>query len=353
MWWKTFLLRWRGSASSDGRSSARRCRLRPTLEALEDRTLPSSYTAATVPELIASINAANQTPEADIIVLAAGSRFTLTEVNHTVNGATGLATGLPAIAATEDLTIVGNGDVIERSTATGTPAFRLFDVAAGASLRLANLTVQGGWAVAGGGIYSEGSLTLKGVTVQNNIASGGWAALGGGIYSSGSLNLENTVVQKNQALGPTGVPYQRGDAFGGGLYIGRGTALLTGVTLSGNTAMGGDGFDGRSGGGADPEGGNGGPGGNGFGGGLYAVNSSIELHNVTVTSNTAKGGAGGHGGKGHPAGKAGPPGLGIGGGLFIEANVLACLDAFTVDHVKGNKASTSDPNIRGSYTICP
>ena len=55
-------------------------------------------------------------------------------------------TGLPVIAANDNLTIVGNGDTIERSTAAGTPAFRLFDVAAGASLTLQNLTLQGGLA---------------------------------------------------------------------------------------------------------------------------------------------------------------------------------------------------------------
>ena len=83
------------------------------------------YSAANVPELIAAIDAANQNVEPDSIVLAIGATFTLTEVNNTASG----PTGLPTIAASGALTIVGNGGVIERSTTTEAPAFRLLDIA--------------------------------------------------------------------------------------------------------------------------------------------------------------------------------------------------------------------------------
>ena len=373
MWWKTLLRLWRGALGSSRLTSAsRRPRLRLTLEALEDRTVPSSYTAATVPELIATIDAANLTPEADTIALVAGRTFTLTKVNNTTNG----STGLPTIAANEDLTIVGNGDIIERSTATGTPAFRLFGVAAGASLRQENLTLQGGLAFGsgvsanGGAIYNEGTLDLVGVTVRNNTAEGarggrnrpGASAAGAGIFSSGALTVQGGTIQNNHALGGRGgdgfnpregrAPGRKGgDAFGGGLYIGGGTVLLTGVTLSANTAQGGNGGDGQKLSGN--EGGSGGNGGDGLGGGLYAAAGSIEMHSVTVKTNTAQGGAGGKRGGSGSLRKDGSPGRGVGGGLYIDTAALACLDAFTVDHVKRNNASTSDPNIHGSYTICP
>src|SRR5262245_32081503 len=89
--------------------SQRRARL--MVEPLDDRAVPASFPAATVADLIADINAANLSPEADTITLAPHKTFTLSE------------TGLPDIAAEGgSLTIVGNGDVIERSTARKTPA---------------------------------------------------------------------------------------------------------------------------------------------------------------------------------------------------------------------------------------
>ena len=100
-----------------------------TLEArrgiAQDRSVPANFTAATVPELIAAIDAANLTPEADTIELAAGTVFTLTESISTTKG----PNGLPAIVPGSDISILGNGGTIERG-ATGSPAFRLFEVAA-------------------------------------------------------------------------------------------------------------------------------------------------------------------------------------------------------------------------------
>jgi hypothetical protein len=107
------------------------------MEQLEDRTLPSNFSAATVADLIADINAANQQGGSNTITLVAGNSFTLTAVDNTTDG----ATGLPVIAANDNLTIAGNGNTIARSTALGTLAFRLFDVAAGASLTLQNLSL--------------------------------------------------------------------------------------------------------------------------------------------------------------------------------------------------------------------
>ena len=105
-------------------------------EVLEVRSLLSSYTAASVSALVADINAANANGGANTITLAANTTFDLTAVNNTTNG----ANGLPVIGGkngADNLTIIGNGATIDRSTAAGTPAFRLFDVANGNSLTLA------------------------------------------------------------------------------------------------------------------------------------------------------------------------------------------------------------------------
>jgi len=252
------------------------------LELLESRTLFANYTAATSTELIADINAANQTPEADTISLAAGTTFSLNTADNTSND----PTGLPTIATgSGSLTILGNGDTIERSAAAGTPAFRLFDVVAGASLTLKNLTLQGGLATGphefsgqppaqGGAVYSRGTLNLESVIVQNNKAQGhqgflafgvlvdGFDAQGGGLYSAGSLSLSNCTIRNNSAIGGRGLDKawyivtgdggtgttvtvhrgtKGGDATGGGIYIASGTAAIRTSIFADNAATGGAG----------------------------------------------------------------------------------------------------------------
>ncbi|MGH7139106.1 MAG: hypothetical protein ACREHD_25445, partial [Pirellulales bacterium] len=214
MWFRAFLTRSKSRLPRGPRPQRRPAGRRHlfTLEQLESRTVLSAYSAVSVADLIADINAANTAGGANTITLAAPttSPYLLTAVDNTTDG----ATGLPVIAAGDSLTIVGNGDTIERSSAAGTPAFRLFDVAAGASLTLGNLTLEGGLAqgsgvsAEGGGIYSQGTLTLNGLTVENNIAQGangvpsspGQDAAGGGIYASGALTLEGgTRILDNEA----------------------------------------------------------------------------------------------------------------------------------------------------------
>src|SRR5689334_12595175 len=106
------------------------------VEALETRSLLSSYAAGSVADLIADMNAANTAGGSNTITLRAGTTLKLSAVDNNVDG----ANGLPAIASGNDLTIVGNGGMIQRRA---TAAFRLFDVAAGASLSLNNLTLAG------------------------------------------------------------------------------------------------------------------------------------------------------------------------------------------------------------------
>src|SRR5262249_48961581 len=133
------------------------------VQQLEDRTVPSNYTASNVSELIAEMNAANIQGGSNTIVLVPGVTFTLTQVDNDMDN----FNGLPMIASKNNLTILGNDDIIERSTAS--PAtFRLLDVASGASLTLKDLTLQGGYlwpsgdqpSPQGGAICNYGSLTM-------------------------------------------------------------------------------------------------------------------------------------------------------------------------------------------------
>jgi hypothetical protein len=295
----------------------------------------SNYTAATVADLIADINAANLAGGSNTIALVAGNTFTLTAWDNNTNG----FNGLPAIAANDNLTIQGNGDTITRSTASGTEGFRLFEVASGASLTLDNVTLQGGRlaggtgvSVEGGAIFNQGALTLSAATVQNNsiVASNGDDSAGGAIYSSGSLTLEGgTVIRNNSVEGGYGYRYGNypgptpgGNAFGGGVYIAGGTATLNNVTLSGNTAYGGSGS----------------VGGNGYGGALYVAGGTVTLRDGIVTGNSAQGGGG--------FGRNGKDGQGEGGGLYIDPAAIVYIDAFTLQNTKGNKPTS----IRGKYS---
>jgi predicted outer membrane repeat protein len=281
------------------------------LEQLEDRTLPSSHTAATVADLIADINAANKAHGSNAITLTAPttSPYVLTAVDNPMNG----ANGLPVIADHDTLTIVGNGDTIERSTASGTPAFRLFDAASGAALTLEYLTLQNGLAFGsgsaadGGAIYSEGILTLSGVTAQNNEALGsngapgtgtqvngqaGQDATGGVLWSNGALTLQcGTTMENNLALGGNGGPAScnkkgggtggtGGSGYGGGLYVAGGTATISNITLSHNTAQEGQGGPAGCGSFA-------GHNGSSTAGGLDVAAANVTMSNATVEFNTA------------------------------------------------------------------
>jgi hypothetical protein len=289
-------------------------RYRPRFEALEDRTLLNSYLAATAADLITDIGLANAAGGTNTITLTAppSSPYTLTAVNNTTDG----PNGLPVIAAGDNLTIVGNGDTIERSTASGTPAFRLFDVAGGGSLTLGDLTLTGGLAQGtGGAVLSSGTLALLGVTVTSNTALGskgadggadgvpglgggidGGAGLGGGISVGGTATLTNVTLSGNNATGGAGgigigrVGGPGGIGSGGGIFVG-GTATLTNVTLSGNNATGGAGGFGFDNFLRPISSGNGG---DGSGGGI-TVGGTATLTNDTLSGNNATGGAGGIG----------------------------------------------------------
>jgi hypothetical protein len=352
------------------------------LEALEDRTLPATYYAATASDLIADIKAANQHAGSNTIVLTAPttSPYILTAVNNTTDG----PTGLPVIKKGDNLTIVGNGDTIERSTASGTPAFRLFDVASGALLTLDTVTLQNGLEVGsgtsaeGGAIYNQGTLVLSGATVGNNEVEGsnganatnvtknggaGQDAAGGGIWSSGALTLENgTLIQNNTALGGNGGnAYAQvsnhtsfggngGNASGAGVDVAGGTATLVGSTFSGNQAGGG-----QPGAGVVFFGNyiNEGTGGNAYGGGVAIVGATVTMSADTLSGNTSQAGANAYaygGGLDVAGGSATSVILsnsdvtgnsvygfgGFGGGILVDSGGSVTL---TNDHVTGNAAT--------------
>ncbi|MEC4806729.1 MAG: DUF4347 domain-containing protein, partial [Jaaginema sp. PMC 1080.18] len=201
--------------------------------------------------------------------------------------------------------------IIERSTAGGTPDFRIFNITGNndvtfdavtirngntgnndgggirhvgtGTLTLTNSTVSGNSAGDdGGGIYSLGAVTLTNSTVSGNSTAN--FGSGGGIYSRRAVTLTNSTVSGNQAANFGG---------GGGVWS-LGAVTLTNSTVSGNSATGGGGgifSNGAltltnstvSGNSATGDGG---------GGGVFS-NGALTLTNSTVSGNSATGGGGG------------------------------------------------------------
>jgi hypothetical protein len=344
------------------------------LEPLEERMLPSSYSAATVSDLIADINAANKAGGSNTITLTAPttSPYVLTAEDNSTDGPTGLPviSGGGKSVAADNLTIVGNGDTIERGTAAGTPDFRLFDVASGASLTLQNLTLQNGLAIGipaaaeGGAVYNQGTLALSGVIVQHNGAFGyggvnsfskghpsggaGGDAFGGGIWSGGALTCANgTLIKNNTAQGGpggnadpesvTGSGGNAGNAAGGGIWSSGALTCASGTLIENNTATGGSGGNDTPIGTSATRGGNGG---NGSGGGVYLGGGTANLTGVMLTGNQAQGGQGGNGSDspfdGLPLSNGGNGGYADGGGLYAgSGTVTLCSDTVETNAVAG------------------
>jgi hypothetical protein len=168
-------------------------------------------TAATVPQLVADVNYADTAGGSFTVNLNPGTTFDLATADNFTNG----GNGLPVIGGAKavDLTIVGNGDTIER---VGSAYFRLLDVASGSSLKLDGITLQNG-------------------SVRGSPFSVSTAGFGGGIYNQGTLTITNSTISGNSAAGNAGY------VEGGGIYNTGGTVPIINSILSGNTADWGDG----------------------------------------------------------------------------------------------------------------
>src|SRR5260370_15670846 len=153
--------------------------IRPCLEALEDRWVPSTLTVTNTLDsgagsLRAEIAAAHTN---DTIVFATsldGQTITLTSGELLIK---------------HNLTISGPG--ASQLTVSGNHASRVFEVKANESVTLSGLTISNGVAPGvaqsgeGGGILNHGTLTASGSILSGNVA----AQDGGGIHNDGTLTV--------------------------------------------------------------------------------------------------------------------------------------------------------------------
>src|SRR5262249_41082143 len=146
---------------------ARRRRPAPrawAVEPLEGRVVPATITVTSLGDagpgtLRAAIAQADQDTAPDTITFAPSVRGTIT-----------LLSALPDLE--HALTIDGPGAkalTVARSGAAGTPAFRVFNVPAGAQVTISGLTVSGGVEAStllGGGIANAGTLAVSDSTLS-------------------------------------------------------------------------------------------------------------------------------------------------------------------------------------------
>jgi len=160
-----------------------------------------------------AINTANANGEDDTIELAANGTYVLTARDNALNG-------LPMIGPDggHTLTIHGNPATIQRSTAGGTPTFRIFYINSGANVTLSRLTMSNGNLVAhGGAIYSDAETADTALTITNCFISGNTGDYGGAIYNDGyndtpgpttaTLTIINSIISGNH-----------GTQYGGGIW---------------------------------------------------------------------------------------------------------------------------------------
>jgi hypothetical protein len=297
---------------------------------LEGRVVPATIRVTSLLDsgagtLRTAIEKADRAPNHDIIRFA-----------HSLTGTITLTSALPALST--DIVISGPGPsvlTVARSSASGTPAFGIFNISKGAKVAISGLTITGGSAVDGGGIDNAGLLTVVNARISDNTANGGtrdYIGSGGGIDNTGVLSIANCTVSGNSATG--GISLEDGNISSGGGIENTGKMSVTDCTVSGNSATGGGGLEVDSigaGGGIENTGvlsiagstisGNsvtGGysiyqAGGNASGGGIDNT-GTLSITGCTVSGNSATGGASYSyliGGTHFPE----PGGNGIGGGI--------------------------------------
>lgn len=132
---------------------------------------------------------------------------TITFSNSTAGGATNfydtMARAIPLTSGEltigKDLIITGPGANV--LTISGNQASRVFSINAGVAVTIQNVTIANGndkaSGNAGGGIYSNGTLTISNCTVTANSVTNNFLIMdGGGIYNNGALTMTNSTISR-------------------------------------------------------------------------------------------------------------------------------------------------------------
>src|SRR5262245_38996289 len=208
MWLASFLSCPQSDSQRTRRDRARRLKrhrrldFTPRLEALEGRTVPSTFLVENLADsgpgsLRQAVLDANSAayPGADVINFADGLQGTI-------------ALGGVPLSITDQLTIEGPG--AERVAVSGTDTSRVLEIGTGVAAVLDGLTITRGQAEDGGGIYNAGTLIVSHCTLSANRALGGAGrdARGGGIFNAAPavLTVTHSLFTGNRAVGGDGGP---------------------------------------------------------------------------------------------------------------------------------------------------
>ena len=169
----------------------------------------------------------------DIITSWSALKNALTDASGTISVYRNLSADEDdgALVVSGNMVLNLNGYTLNRNRTAETADGCVIKVESGASLKIINGTITGGWNNgSGGGIYSEGNLTLDTVVVFNNKCK----ATGGGIYcKDGSFNMTGGGIIHNETTHDGS-----GGAGGGGIYADLVAAFeMNNVTVTENSTI--------------------------------------------------------------------------------------------------------------------
>jgi hypothetical protein len=271
----------------------------PRLEPLEDRRVPSLFTVTNTEDsgsgsLRQAVLDANAHAGPNLIIFSSD-----------VSGTIALTSG--PLSFTGELVIAGPG--ADSLAVSGSDTSRVFEVASGASVGIAELAITHGLATQGAGIDNAGLLSLYDVALSDNQAlNNNGDGQGGAIFNQAgaALFVSHTTLSNNLAFGNPGPVLPPLPGGKGGAIYNEGDAVLDSSTLSGNQAEGaGGGFSIGARGGAIW---------NGTANPPTGSAATLTITNSTFSSNQAFGDAGSTGAYG---------GRALGGALFNRYGTIS------------------------------
>ena len=198
-----------------------------------------------------------------------------------------------------------NQMTVMRSTANGTPNFRIFTLLANITVNISGVTLSNGNPSAGAGgniangsggaIRNSGNLTLTNVAVSGNRVTLSSVGAGGGIFNGNNLTIINSTINGNSVT-PAGAQ------GGGGIYSIVGVLKVINSTISGNSSSTG-------------------------GGGIYNANGGVTLTNVTVSNNRCN---------------SDDSGFESGGGLLLSGGSATLSNTIVAGNFQGSSGSISN-----------